>query len=118
MRVAEDFRMIARDVLNGKWKIAVLVGIIATLLGGVKGSGPKIEYNIDLSSAKASFDFAGMTIFSTGGSNNSNIYSFLSGGVFYIMMAALLIGAGYFIYSLSQKETHHVSVASWRQEVI
>ena len=25
MRLAEDFRSIARDALNGKWKIAVLV---------------------------------------------------------------------------------------------
>ena len=36
MRLAEDFKSIARDSLNGRWKIAVLVGLVATLLGAVE----------------------------------------------------------------------------------
>ena len=51
MRLAEDFRSIARDALKGKWKIAVLVGLVATLLGAVEDMGPKVKINIDASSA-------------------------------------------------------------------
>ena len=38
MKYAADFRRIAREALSGKWMIAVLVGLVATLLGGA-GSG-------------------------------------------------------------------------------
>lgn len=97
MRLAEDFRSIARDALNGKWKIAVLVGLVATLLGAVEDMGPEVKINIDASSADASFEFAGQTIFSTGGGLNSNIGAFLVGSFTYIMIAALIMGAVYFI---------------------
>ena len=97
MRVAEDFRSIARDALSGKWLIAVLVGLVATLLGAVDGMGPEVKVNIDASSANASFEFAGQTIFSTGGGFNSNIHSLLIGSFLYIMMVALILGAVYLV---------------------
>lgn len=97
MRLAEDFRSIARDALNGKWKIAVLVGLVATLLGAVEDMGPEAKINIDASSADASFEFAGQTIFSTGSGLNSDIGEFLVGSFTYIMIAALVMGAVYFI---------------------
>ena len=97
MRLAADFRSIARDALNGKWKIAVLVGLIATLLGAVEDMGPEVKINIDASSVDASFEFAGQTIFSTGGGLNSDIGAFLVGSFTYIMIAALIMGAVYFI---------------------
>ena len=34
MKYAADFRQIAREALSGKWMIAVLVGLVASLLGG------------------------------------------------------------------------------------
>ena len=97
MRLAEDFRSIARNALNGKWKIAVLVGLVATLLGAVEDMRPEVKINIDASSADASFEFAGQTIFSTGGGLNSDIGAFLVGSFTYIMIAALIMGAVYFI---------------------
>ena len=97
MKVAADFRDTARLVLNGKWKVAVLVGLIASLLGVVEDMGPEVKINIDASSANASFQFAGHTIFSTGGGLDSNIGTFLVGSFTYIMIAALIIGAIYFI---------------------
>ena len=45
MKKAEDFRSIARDTLAGKWKNAVLVGLVASLLGAVDGAG--LDLNID-----------------------------------------------------------------------
>lgn len=46
-------------------KIAVIVGLIASLLGGIGGSGPEVKLNIDASSANVSFEYAGQTIVST-----------------------------------------------------
>ena len=97
MRLAADFRSEARDALIGKWKIAVLVGLVATLLGAVEDMGPEVKVNIDASSANASFEFAGQTIFSTGGGVNSDVGAFLTGSFTYIMIAALIIGVLYFI---------------------
>ena len=97
MRVAKDFRMIAREVLNGKWKIAILVGLVAAVLGGIEGDGAKLEMDYDASSASASFSFAGQTIFSTGGSTDSNFYSLLVAGFSYVMLIALIIAAGYYV---------------------
>lgn len=39
MLYAADFRRIAREALRGKWALAVLTGIVATLLGGVAYGG-------------------------------------------------------------------------------
>ena len=39
MKNAADFRSIARDTLTGKWKNAVLVGLVASILGAVDGAG-------------------------------------------------------------------------------
>ena len=41
MKIAEDFRRIARESLTNKWLIAVLVGLVASLLGGLASEGPK-----------------------------------------------------------------------------
>lgn len=97
MKVAEDFRWIARDVLNGKWKIAVLVGLVAALLGAVEGMGPEVKVNIDAGNVSASFEYAGQTIFSTSNGLNSDVQAFLVGSFIYVMIAALILGAVYFI---------------------
>ena len=97
MRVSADFKDLARDALAGKWKIAVLVGLIAALLGGVENMGPEVKVNIDVSNANASFEFAGQTIFSTGGGLNSEIGTWLVGSFTYILFAGLILGAAYFV---------------------
>ena len=97
MRLAEDFRSIARDVLGGKWKIAVLVGLVASMLGAVDGMGPEVKVNMEASNVRASLELAGYTIFSTGGSLNSDLGAFMVGKYTYIMVAALITGALYFV---------------------
>ena len=97
MRLADDFRSIAREVLRGKWKIAVLVGLVASMLGAVEGMGPEVKFSIEESSVKASLEFAGNTFFSTGGSLNSDLGAFMVGKYTYIMIAALITGALYFV---------------------
>ena len=49
MKVAEDFRCIAREALRGKWGIAVITGLIASLLGGLGSDEPGVKLNIDQS---------------------------------------------------------------------
>ena len=97
MKYAADFRQNARDALRGKWTIAVLVGLVATLLGGAGSGGPEVKLNIDGSGAHASFEFVGQTIFSTGGGLNSDIGAFLVGSAIYITIAAIAMAVVYFV---------------------
>ena len=46
MKYAADFRQIAREALSGKWMIAVLVGLVASLLGGAGADGPELKLDI------------------------------------------------------------------------
>ena len=39
MKLAQDFRKQAKEALRGKWFIAVIAGFIASLLGGLNGTG-------------------------------------------------------------------------------
>ena len=93
MKCAADFRAIARDALHGKWTIAVIVGLVAVLLGGISSEGPELNLQINDSSANLNFEVAGQTIFSTGGSLNSDIGAVLVGSAIYIILAALVIAA-------------------------
>ena len=93
MKYAADLRELARNALRGKWGIAVIVGLVAVLLGGTGNEGPEINLNIEGGNANLGFEIAGQTIFSTGGGLNSDIGAFLAGSAIYIMLAALVIAA-------------------------
>lgn len=62
MKLASDFRSIARNALAGRWGIALLAGLLASLLGAVSSGG--INFNFDIgesgteyiTEAPASFD--------------------------------------------------------------
>jgi len=97
MKIAADFRKIARESLTGKWFIAVLAGIVASLLGGLASEGAQVKINIDASKADVSFNFAGINIFSTGGGFNSNIAAFIAGTFFFFIIIALAMAVIYFI---------------------
>ena len=43
MKYAADFRQIAREALSGKW---MLVGLVASLLGGAGADGPELKLDI------------------------------------------------------------------------
>ncbi len=97
MKLAADFRRIARDALKGKWALAVVVGIVASILGASGESGP--EFNVDTSGTGSglSFSFAGQEIFTTGGGFDSGVGAFLAGGMAIIGIVALIIVAIYFV---------------------
>ena len=97
MKIAEDFRRIARNALTGKWPIAVAVGLVASILGASGDNGPEFKINIDGSNANLSFNFAGQDIFSTGGGLNSNIGAFIAGSFGIIVIAAIIMAIVYFV---------------------
>lgn len=96
MKYASDFRAIARDALRGKWVIAVIVGLVAALLGA-GSDGPRVKLNINDHGANLNVGFAGQTIYSTGGSPHSGIGAFLIGSAIYIVLLALVFAAVYFV---------------------
>lgn len=98
MKYAADFRQIARDALQGKWFIAVVTGVIVTLLGGVMGDGPQVKLNIDMSSGvNLGLNVAGQTIFSTSKGFDFPFGLFLIGSAFYIAIVAVVFAALYFV---------------------
>jgi len=61
VKLAADFRFTAREALRGKWGVAVIAGLIASLLGGISHS-KGIEINFDLSSGESALEIAGQQI--------------------------------------------------------
>ena len=99
MKIAEDFRRIARNALTNKWLIAVAVGIVASILGGISSNGPEFKVNIDGSNISMNFIMAGQTIYSTGtnGGINSEIGAFVLASLPIIIVAALFMAVIYFV---------------------
>ncbi len=93
--------------------IAVLVGLVATLLGGAVSGGPELKLNIDASGAHANFQFAGQTIFSTGGGLNSDIGAFLVGSAIYITIAAIVMAVVYFVLAALSALAMPASIWIW-----
>ena len=98
MKLAADFRYIAREVLRGKWGIAVIAGVIASLLGALGSEGTEVKLNVDMSEgANVSFEYAGQTFLSTSGGINDQLSAVLIGSAIYIAIAAILLAAVYFV---------------------
>jgi len=99
MKVAADFRLLARNALRGKWTIAVVAGLIAMILGGVGSTGPEVNFTYDGHHSNLSVDYSGMTIISTNGGVAPELKALLFGGALYIGLAAIAFAALYFILS-------------------
>lgn len=107
MKYAADFRRSARDALRGKWIFAVVVGLVAVLLGGTGSNGPEIKLEVNPAGAHASLELSGQTIYSVGrgfdsgstvsGEFGSEATAFLVGSAVYIMIAAIVLVVIYFI---------------------
>jgi len=91
MKYAADFRADARSALRNKWGLAVLTGLVATLLGGTGIEGPKFNLDIGNNSVTASFKFAGTTIYSFGGSSNSDTAAFIIEKAPYFIWSTLIL---------------------------
>lgn len=98
MKIAEDFRRIARIALTNKWFIAVAVGLVASILGGISGGGPEFKVNIDGSNISMNFNVAGQTIKSIGtnGGVDSEVGAFILASLPIIIIASLFAAVIYF----------------------
>lgn len=98
MKLAADFRQAAREALRGKWPIAILIGLVAVLLGGAGSGGPEVKFNYDVSSGvSTTFGYGGQTIYSTGYGLDPKWSGLLIGGAVYLIVIALVLAAAYFI---------------------
>lgn len=98
MRYAADFRTISREALRGKWLIAVITGLVASLLGALGSEGPEVKLNIDASSGiDVGLEYAGKTILSTNGGFNEGLAAVIAGSVIYTALAAIVLAIVYFI---------------------
>ncbi len=90
MKTAYDFRTIARNVLRGKWSLAVIVGLVASILGAIGDNGPEFKINIDTSNVNFSFNFAGQDVFSTTG-------IWFASGIGAFIVVAIFMAVIYFV---------------------
>ena len=99
MKIAEDFRRIARNALTNKWFITVAVGLVASILGGISGGGPEFKVNIDGSNISMNFNVAGQTIKSIGtnGGVDSEVGAFILASLPIIIIASLFAAVIYFV---------------------
>lgn len=97
MKIAEDFRGIARDTLRNKWTTAVFAGIVASILGASGTNGLEFKINTDGANTNFGINFAGWNIFSGDGGIDSEIGAFIAGGLGIIMIMAILVGIIYFV---------------------
>ena len=97
MKYAADFRSIARESLRGKWLIAVAVGLVALLLGGISSDGPEINFHVSTTGANIDLEFAGQTIYSNSQGFGPELRAFLIGSAIYFVIAAILLAVVYFV---------------------
>lgn len=97
MKYAADFRSIARNALSGRWAIAVIAGLIASLLGAVDSNGPELKLNINDSGANIGLELAGRQIYTSGSGWDETLIDFIVGITPFIILAALVMAVVYFI---------------------
>jgi uncharacterized membrane protein len=97
MKSSSEIREIARNVLKGNWAMAVLVGFVAHLLGGTESNTAEVKLNIEEGNANLNLNFGGETLYSTGGSLDSDIGMLLATGAAYIASAAIILAIIFFL---------------------
>ncbi len=93
MKFAADFRRIAREALRGRWGIAVIAGLIASLLGAIGSGGPELNIGLNDGHFQAGLSVAGQNIISTDGMR----WGFFVGMTAYILIFAIVMGIILFI---------------------
>lgn len=93
MKFAADFRRIAREALRGRWGIAVIAGLIASLLGAIGSSGPELNIEVNEGQFTAGLSVAGQDIITTDGIH----WGLFAGMTVYILIFAIVMGIILFI---------------------
>ena len=95
MKYASDFRSIARNALKGKWGIAVVAGLIASLLGAIGSNGPELNVELNEGNFNASLQILGQDVVSTNG--GVEFWPVFAGIATYIAIFAVITGIALFI---------------------
>ncbi len=95
MKYAADFRRIARNALKGKWGIAVVAGLIASLLGAIGSGGPELNAELNDGNFNASLQILGQDMISTNG--GAEFWTVFAGIATYIAIFAVVMGIALFI---------------------
>ncbi len=91
MKLAFDFRKAAREALAGKWWLALVAGLIASILGGIAKSGPQIKLELG-TEAGVNFKFIGRNF-----ALDPALISFIASIAAIVALVALAFGVAYFI---------------------
>ena len=95
MKYAADFRSLARNALKGKWGIAVVAGLIASLLGAIGSSGPELKIELNEGNFNASLQILGQDVISSNG--GTEFWTVFAGIATYIAIFAIITGIALFI---------------------
>ena len=93
MKYAADFRYIAREALRGRWGIAVIAGLLASLLGAIGSGGPELNIELNDGHFSAGLSVAGQDIISTDGMH----WGLFAGMTVYILIFAIVTGIVLFV---------------------
>ncbi|MBO5129685.1 MAG: DUF975 family protein [Oscillospiraceae bacterium] len=97
MKYASDFRSLARDALRGRWGVAVIAGILASLLGASTSGGPEVNLHIGDGGTNVSLEYANQQVFSTAEGWMPELNALIVGGAVYIILAAIVMAAVFFV---------------------
>ena len=97
MKYASDFRTIARDALRGRWGIAVIAGLIASLLGGIASNGPEVTLNFRENGAGVDLSFADQQIYTSSGGWLPELNALIVSWAVYIVLAAIVMAVVFFV---------------------
>ena len=97
MKIASDFRAIARNALRGRWGVAVIAGLIASLLGAIASNGPEVELNFRDSGASVNVAIADQQIFTSSEGWLPELNALIVGGAIYIILAAVVLAVVFFV---------------------
>ncbi len=97
MKYASDFRTIARDSLKGRWVIAVVAGVIASLLGAISSGGPQINFQFNGNGADLGVTMGNQQIWTSQGGIAPALRGLLVGGAVYILAAAVIMAVLMFV---------------------
>ena len=95
MKYAADFRSIARNALKGKWGIAVVAGLIASLLGAIGSSGPELNVELNDGNFNASLQIFGQDVVSSNA--GFEFWPVIAGIATYVAIFAIVFGIALFI---------------------
>lgn len=93
MKLASDFRSIARNALAGRWGIALLAGLLASLLGAVSSGG--INFNFNFGESGTEYTPQQFTDFSSAW--NEEFTGLLIGVAMVIFWIVLVVAAVFFV---------------------